>query len=319
MPYAKLLRANQTLYAGGALQYHTLVVATDNDNPSHPVLLTAVMFFVLAGSVAVAWWVSQSRHGPAAAGAEVLDLIRSRGLKAYWPAEPIQMFMIYREGNQPISWSVYYRRHEAQSASSGEAFRGIEMQATPQAVYRSDWELRDNLATSQYIGTVSRTRSALKEATTILLAKGRVEVDRVDPPDRTSAVGLAPTNYIPEDARDLIVFQVIKQQRPATFRFLQDDESIKGGRLNFGRLSVTPLEGLKARCESIIDGGAAVQVIEFSEVGEVIAVEQGPLRGTRAELEEVLQLFPDAKRILLTNKLIGAEIIVNEPAESVEL
>lgn len=275
---------------------------TENpDNSPRTVLVAVVMFFVLALSTAAAWWITQSRQGPSAAGAEILAQIRAKGLEACWTSEPAENFYIQRIDGNVVSWSVSLRRPQ------DDAYMGIELTVGTNEA-RSNWQLAANLSASLYQSRV--TDGVHTGETTISYARGQLKVIRAVGQKSLAGTIAAPENYIPEDSKNLAVFEAIKQNRPASYRIIIDGEAFdKDGQIAFTHLNVAPLGSLKARCEMLLpDGGSSIETYEFNDKGEMLSADDGDgVTVKQATLGEVLREFPGAAEILERNGLISRQ------------
>ena len=278
---------------------------TENqENPPRPMLLTLVLLGVLGLSVGAAWLLTQSRQGPVAAGAEILAQIRQKGLQAYWPNDSTQSFYIQRRGGKPINWSITYRRPQ------GEAFEGVELVVGALEI-RSNWQLADNLSAGQYQSRVMNRQHVQQEDTEIVYEGGQLKVTRVVGPRGHVGSVLAPENYIPENSKELAIFEAIKQNRPVSYRIILDQQAVDdNGRVLFANFNVTPLGALKARCEIVTaDNKIATDIYEFNEAGEMIGIESANgLSLKEATPGEVLREFPGSLETLERNGLLIREI-----------
>ncbi len=263
-------------------------------------LLAGLMMAMLAGSVGVAWWLSESRHYDPQTASEILGGIRKRGLPAFWGDELVESWhMLRREDGNPVGWSVSRRLRHQIDGYAGTRIRRVGNLFSEQA-----WAIDNAARAGKYVsrqwqwqpvsvpGQNTARRVALP-TTEITLHKGEVTVVRADAFHEVTASTPAPEDYIPEGLTDLVMYETAIQGRKAIFRILADDQAIIRGRVAFAAIRVTPEGGRVVRR----DFDDSQEVMVFEETGGLLKVTylQSGVREEASSAKDVVRIFPDAK------------------------
>jgi len=262
------------------------------------------MVVVLLASVAVAAWLVELRGGPVRDGRQVLDLVRRRGLEAFWGREPETLWYLARDGGgKPAGWWTVRRR------PTPSGYRGEHVRRMGEALYQEAWSVDANAQTSEYVAEASqlvqRTGQRMpvlrQESTTrITYRRGRVEVlRRTLHRGRQSAADDAPANYVPEGISSLVYYLTAAGQREAAFALIFNEAAVVGKRVHFSETRVVP-EGRRRVHVTYTAAGGVVgeEVVEFDAPGRVV---RGRRPGSgrswkRVSFEAVRKVFPEASQ-----------------------
>ena len=214
-------------------------------------LLAVVMLVILAGSVGAAWLLV---HRGSAASA-VLEEMRSKGLATYWGQQHQTLFYLISDGNRPVGWIVR-RQGPAENGYSGQDIVGPSGSS-------SKWTLSNDATTGQYLSVAYSDRRKIETDTT--LGKVRLAVRQTIGNDTFQGEVLAPVNYIPEGAMELVIHLVARNGRNARFTSIIDKfafREVEEGEFNLVELDMTPQNANTVR---------VVQEITVKGVKETIA------------------------------------------------
>lgn len=257
-----------------------------------PMTLAAIMVCILAGSVLVAWWLSELRGAAVRRGREVVRTIRQSGLAKYWPEEEhVAWYLIRRsQGGQPVGWYMLRRRRVP------DGYRIWKIAGLDRKYYLEEWRLNP----SATVGNYEARGLSGQERGTIIRLKGRdATVLWTQGAVALSGTSTVPENYIPEGLNDLVVELAAAGGKQAAFQTIFNEEALGGSRVRFGRVRVEPLGSRRVR---VSYRSARAQWEETLWLDDRGHIERGdrPEAGTifqRVSAEEVSQAFPEARRL----------------------
>jgi hypothetical protein len=257
-----------------------------------PMMLAAIMIGILAGSVLVAWWLSELRGAAVRRGREVVRTIRGSGLAAYWPEdEHVAWYLIRRaQSGQPAGWYMVRRRRVP------DGYRIWKIAGLDRKYYLEEWRLNPSATISNYEarslsgqgrGTIIRLNG--REAT-VLWTQGAVAL---------SGTSTVPENYIPEGLNDLAVELAAAGGKEAAFQTIFNEEALGGSRVRFGRVRVEPLGSRRVRVRYRSARAQWEETLWLDDRGRIERSER-PEAETfyqRVSAEEVRRAFPEARRL----------------------
>lgn len=268
------------------------------------VMLTAVMIALLAGSVALAWFVSAARRHDPQVAADILADIRQKGLDAFWGDEPFENWcVIYGPDGKAVGWYVERRLRMEDGNFVGTRVRELGGELSIER-----WMLDNQARTGKYQGDqwqLQRVRvsgrpvqvSVKLPATEIYLAGETLTVRRTDGRRKIEAqTQQVPANYIPEGMTNLFLYQAALKGRKTECAMVINARAFAGREIEFTRYRVAPAGG------RVVDLGIgqSVETITFDETGR--KVRSGDVTGSyweeRTTAREVTTEFPRAKRYL---------------------
>ncbi len=271
--------------------------ALQNPNAKKHALLVVVMFLVLAGSVAAAWWLVNYKTIDAREGAAIIRQLRKDTLSAYWDGE-IKRFYIAKDAEgKLIRWEAYIRKS---SEGNSDAFK---INRTPKSTLRTDWFLNNKMTRGKYLCRYIIPLQMLE--TSINLDGKQVVVDRAIweggiSKERIIGANYAPDNYIPEGAMPLVLRQVDNRGKKAVFQMILDNSAFdKKKKVQFARVTCIPEGKGKVLVEIRTRFGKSSSIYYLDDEEEILR-QEWPLEGISldsVELQDLIKIFPEAAEL----------------------
>jgi hypothetical protein len=253
------------LYIFPGRRYDTRMTA--DTSQSKPVMTTLVLLGVLLLAVGGAWLMVRFYSGPSRVGAAILEDMRKQGLPKLWPTKRYKAQLQRKDLAGHLESRISVMREFSDGAFDGndfvQAFSG-----PPRDVGNVEvtWTVSDDMNSGSYTA-VYRTHNFWVK---IDLDKGRVSFEGLG---MKPVSGDAPANYIPEGLEDLVIRQVARGGKKASFQMIPDWSSYQSKAIVFVRMVLTPVSRQKVLCRMEGDGGKDDMIYYLNADGEVERIE----------------------------------------------
>lgn len=274
-------------------------------------LVSVVLLMILLACLGWAGLIVQRRTGePRRAGESILEAIARDGLdRALPPATgAVEWFLSADPEGNVVGCEAY--RHVR--GPGGHSLVSLFYRGKPQEMTLEVWTIANDLSTSEYRAASGLAPARLytfpgsakgaapfdaPDLTFIDQAKGQVTVRRRMARHVAEATAPAPGNLIPEGATYAAVRYVARQQRPASFYSISNEQAIGSGRLLFTTVRMRPVAKDCVEVTQSIPGAGDQLTRWYLDSGGNIAKVGAPglsMPKARATRGQVLRYFTPA-------------------------
>ena len=252
-------------------------------------LLAVIMLAVLLVSVAIAWSMSAVTSRPIARGVDILREIRSVGLGAYWPAEPVTLwYRVTDANNNPIAWKATRRMMVEGN------FGGVNLITYDNFYAEEQWLIEPKATAGHYNGQMKMDSVTIE--TTIQFRDEVVTVRQPRQGRWLIAKAVAPVNFLPDGMMPLAIRQVDARQKSAIFSQVFDRIAItQAGKVFFATTRMTPTAKGVVEVVSTVGRGSSTTIYHLDETGLITKVVSPPDGETHTltTREELTKDWPD--------------------------
>ena len=260
------------------------------------------MGIVLAVTVGGAWLLVAAPGRRVRAAEDILQEIRAAGLGRYWPAEPTIDWYLIRNDSKALGWEAHVR-----AGSDDGSFVGMNLHVIGATSAIENWALNADATQGKYLA-VERAGRRILAHTKITLADGQVNVLQPmhrEPPGTFKAASPAPANYLPEGMYELVISQVAAKGADAQFKLVfnerpNDYDYVDYGTLRYRALGEGPDRKVHVSGKRMGEEYATIYTLDAKGRIAEVSVASG-IRHVRADIEQIVKLFPDARTILEDN------------------
>ncbi len=260
-----------------------------NSARHHPRSLSPIMLAILAASIGVAWWISQTRGAMSRRGADIIRKIRKETFRSYWKADPVTMAYLITNGEaRDAGWEISIRKRTRYGYAGTTWTRGKDM------LFEEKWQVRDDASRSDY-----QARALLAPdypPVTIEFANDRVTIQIGGRRGGILASAKAPSNYIPEGVLAVVVRLAANMDHKLAFKMIFNETAIHNRHVQFTSVTMTP----QPPASVVMRFGQHKKVYRLDAQGKIVRIEH-PASGTVYEatgVRELIEKFPEVRRLI---------------------
>jgi len=209
-------------------------------------LVAVVMICVLGGATALAWLTTGKPTPTIYTGADILAILAAEKIDKYWPTKKSKRHMIGLAGKpaKPVGWEIT----SIQATKPGE-FSCLQIGGPKAMSHKVWWSLSSDLSKGRYVATVYGKNGRVFSQTETTITKDRIGIVRQIQQVKLRGTATRPKNYVPEGALPLVLGIVAETRNAITVKMVFDDIAIKGGKINFVDVQLSPLQsgGVRVR------------------------------------------------------------------------
>jgi hypothetical protein len=270
------------------------------------VLLGLIMLGVLVLSTALAWFVGYVHASPARRGENLMAELYSQGVDPADLREESYYEVTPTSNGRAIGWF-------ARLTEGDETIRGVTLHASAGRRPTVElWTLGNDLREGLYQARELVGRQATL-TTRIALSGDQMSVEMFDGPGRAAATAQRPDNYIPEGLMTLVAARVAQSGEPAAFKIILNEAAIDAGRLYFADVQMTPRGQRRVEVQIMAVGQRISSLYQFDEQWRMEWRQIGPLKYRRVDLEQLVQIDPQAADLLAWSRAMLKAATPDEP------